>query len=158
MPWHRTHTGMRLASNVFKTTNKGGVMKIFLGLLLVGVSALADQAPDSGQGKPIVIQDGPPAQAYIETALYQYLDKPPYLFIHAETPFFAKRLVGKNVWIALVDFYCGLNEQRRLHCVTVLVFDPSTNKHRFMTPEQLPCRRSFLNATTSSLYAKRCTS
>ena len=33
-------------------------MKIFLGLLLVGVSALADQPPDSGQGKPPVIQDG----------------------------------------------------------------------------------------------------
>ena len=112
-------------------------MKIFLGLLLVGVSALADQAPDSGQGKPVVIQDGPPAQAYIETALYQHLDKPAYLFIHAETPFFAKRLVGKKVWIALVDFYCGLSEQQRLHCVTVLAFDPSTNEHRFMTPEQL---------------------
>jgi hypothetical protein len=112
-------------------------MKIFLGLLLVGASALADQAPDSGQGKPLVIQDGPPAQAYIETALYQYLDKPPYLFVHAETPFFAKRLIGKNEWIALVDFYCGLNEQQRIHCVTVLVFDPLTNEHRFMTPEQL---------------------
>jgi len=56
-------------------------MKIFLGLLLVGVSALADQAPDSGQGKPAAIQDGAQAQEYIETALYQYLDKPPYLFI-----------------------------------------------------------------------------
>ena len=112
-------------------------MKIFLGLLLVGVSALADQVPDSGQGKPVVIRDGQPAQAFIETALYQYLDKPPYLFIHAETPFFAKRLVAKHVWIALVDFYCGLNEQQRVHCVTVLVFDPLTNEHRFMTPEQL---------------------
>ena len=112
-------------------------MEIFLGLLLVGLSVLANQAPDSEQGKPVVIQDGPPAQAYIETALYQYLDKPPYLFIHTETPFFAKRLVGKNVWIALVDFYCGLNEQQRLHCVTVLVFDPLTNEHRFMTPEKL---------------------
>jgi hypothetical protein len=119
-----------------KTTEEG-FMKIFLGLLLVGASALADQAPDSGQGKPVVIQDGPPAQAYIETALYQYLDKPPYLFVHAETPFFAKRLIGKNEWIALVDFYCGLNEQQRIHCVTVLVFDPLTNEHRFMTPEQL---------------------
>jgi len=112
-------------------------MKIFLGLLLVGVSALADQAPGSGQGKPVVIQDGPPAQAYIETALYQYLDKPPYLFIHAETAFFEKRLAGKNVWIALVEFYCGLSEQQRVHCVTVLAFDPLTNEHRFMTPEQL---------------------
>jgi len=113
-------------------------MRIFLGLLLlVGVNALADQAPGNGQGKPGIIQDGPMAQAYIETALYQYLDKPPYLFIHAETPFFAKRLVGKNMWIALVDFYCGLSEQQRLHCVTVLVFDPLTGEHRFMTPDQL---------------------
>jgi hypothetical protein len=112
-------------------------VKIFLGLLLVGVSALAAQAPESGREKPVVIQDGPTAQAYIETALSQYLDKPPYLFIHAETPFFAKRLVGKDVWIALVDFYCGLNEQQRLHCVTVLVFDPATKEHRFMTPDQL---------------------
>jgi hypothetical protein len=92
---------MRLAFKVAKITNRGEVMEIFLGLLLVGLSVLANQAPDSGQGKPVVIQDGPPAQAYIETALYQYLDKPPYLFIHAETPFFAKRLVGKKVWIAL---------------------------------------------------------
>ena len=112
-------------------------MKIFLGLLLVGVSALADEAPDSRQDKPVVIRDGLPAQTYIETALYEYLDKPTYLFIHAETPFFAKRLVTRNVWIALVDFYCGLNEQQRLHCVTVLVFDPLTNEHRFITPEQL---------------------
>ena len=103
----------------------------------MGVSALADQAPNSGQEKPVVIQDGPPAQTYIETALYQHLDKPPYLFILAETPFFAKLLVGKNAWIALVDFYCGLNEQQRLHCVTVLVFDPLSNGHWFMTPEQL---------------------
>ena len=112
-------------------------MRIFFGLLLVGVSALAGQAPDNGQDKPVVIRDGPPAQTYIETALSQYLDKPPYLFIHAETPFFAKCLAGKDVWIALVDFYCGLNEQQKLHCVTVLVFDPSTNEHRFMTPDQL---------------------
>jgi hypothetical protein len=112
-------------------------MQIFLGLLLVAVNALADQTPDSGRGKPVVIQDGPPAQAYIDTALYQHLHQPPYLLIHAETPFFAKRLAGNNVWIALVDFYCGLNEQQRLHCVTVLVFDPSTNEHRFLTPEQL---------------------
>jgi hypothetical protein len=113
------------------------MIKIFLGLLLVGASALADQVPDNGQWKPGVIQDGAPAQAYIETALYQYLDKPPYLFIHAETPFFSKRVIGKTMWIALVDFYCGLSEQQRLHCFTVLVFDPSTGEHRFMTPDQL---------------------
>jgi hypothetical protein len=113
-------------------------MKIFLGLFLVSVSALADLTPlDSGQGKPVVIQDGQPAQAYVETALYRYLDKPPYLFIHAETPFVAKRLEDKNVLIAFVDFYCGLSEEQKLHCVTVLAFDPLTNEHWFMTPERL---------------------
>jgi hypothetical protein len=127
---------MRLALNVVKP-QQGEVMEIFLGLLLVSISSLTDQGTAGEQGKPVFIQDGPPAQAYIETALFQHLDRPPYLFIHAETPFFAKRLGGNNVWIALVDFYCGLSEQQRLHCVTVLVFDPSTNEHRFMTPEQL---------------------
>ena len=59
--------------------NKGDVMEIFLGLLLVSISSLADQAPVGEQGKPVFIQDGPPAQAYIETALFQHLDRPPYL-------------------------------------------------------------------------------
>jgi hypothetical protein len=112
-------------------------MKIFLGLLLAGASALADQAPESGQGKPVVIQDGKPAQVYVETELYRYLDKPPYFFIDAETPFYAKRLIGKNVLIAFVDFYCGSSEKQRLHCVTFLAFDPQTNEHWFMTPERL---------------------
>jgi hypothetical protein len=112
-------------------------MQLFLGLLLVGVSALAEQAPKSGQGKPVVIQDGQPAQAYIETELNRYLEKPPYLLINAETPFYAKRLIGKKVLVAFVDYYCGLSEKQRLHCVTFLAFDPLTNEHWFMTPERL---------------------
>jgi hypothetical protein len=113
-------------------------MKIFLGLLLLaGVSALADQASESEPGNPVVIQDGQPAQAYVETALSRYLDKPPYLFIDAESPFYAKRLTGKNVLVAFVDFYCGLSEKQRLHCVTFLAFDPQTSEHWFMTPERL---------------------
>ena len=105
-------------------------MKIFLGLLLLaGVSALADQTPEGEPGNPVVIQDGQPAQAYVETALSRYLDKPPY--------FYAKRLTGKNVLVAFVDFYCGLSEKERLHCVTFLAFDPQTSEHWFMTPERL---------------------
>jgi hypothetical protein len=112
-------------------------MKIFLGLLFAGVSALADEAPENGQGKPVGIHEGQPAQGYVETELSRYLDKPPYLFIDAETPFYAKRLTGKNVLVAFVDFYCGLSEKQRLHCVTFLAFDPLTNEHWFMTPERL---------------------
>ncbi len=112
-------------------------MKIFLGLLFAGVSALADEAPGSGQGKPVVIQEGQPAQAYVETELSRYLDKPPYLFIDAESPFYAKVLIGKNVLVAFVDFYCGPSEKERLHCVTFLAFDPRTREHWFMTPEGL---------------------
>jgi hypothetical protein len=111
-------------------------MKIFLGLLLASVSALADQAPEMEAGKPVV-QDGQPAQAYVETELNQYLDKPPYLFIDAESPFYAKRLTGKKVLVAFVDFYCGTSEKQRLHCVTFLAFDPETSEHWFMTPERL---------------------
>src|ERR1700722_6697355 len=112
-------------------------MKVFLGLLMVAVSALADQAPESGQGKPFVIQDGQPAEGFVEAELSRYLDKPAYLLIDAETPFYAKCLIGKNVLVAFVDFYCGLSEKQRLHCVTFLAFDPRTNEHWFMTPERL---------------------
>src|SRR5438552_8591628 len=38
---------------------------------------------------------------------------------------------------ALVEFSCGPSEQQNLHCVTVLVFDPLSGQHQFMTPEQL---------------------
>ena len=113
------------------------MIRLVLGLLFFGVTAFADQPSDTEQSKPAIIQDGKPAQAYIDTALYEYLDKPPYLVIHAETPFFGKRIAGKNMWIALIEFYCGDSEQNRLHCVTVIVYDPLTNEHRFMKPDEV---------------------
>jgi hypothetical protein len=112
-------------------------MKLVLGLLFFGVSGFAETPSDNEQGKPAVIQDGQPAQAYISMALYEYLDKPPYLVIHAETPFFEKRIAGKNMWIALVEFYCGDSEQNKIHCLTVIVYDPSTNEHQFMKPDEV---------------------
>jgi hypothetical protein len=112
-------------------------MKLILGILIFSVAAFAEPPSDSEQNKPAIIQDGQPAQAYIDTALYEYLDKPPYLVVHAETPFFGKRIAGKNMWIALVEFYCGDSEQHKLHCVTVIVYDPSTNEHRFMKPDEV---------------------
>jgi hypothetical protein len=60
-----------------------------------------------------------------------------YLVIHAETPFFGKRTAGENMWIALDEFYCGESEQNKLHCLTVIVNDPSTNEHRFMKPDEV---------------------
>jgi hypothetical protein len=111
-------------------------MKSVLIILVLGVAAFAEAPSDNEQSKPAIIQDGHPAQAYIDTALYAYLEKPPYLVVHAETPFFGKRLGGKNVWIALVEFYCGESEENKLHCLTVIVYDPSTNEHRFMKPER----------------------
>jgi hypothetical protein len=71
-------------------------MKLVLGLLFFSVAAFAETPSDNEQGKPAVIQDGESAQAYISTALYEYLDKPPYLVIHAETPFFGKCIAGKE--------------------------------------------------------------
>ena len=112
-------------------------MKLVLGLLFFSVAAFAETPSDNEQGKPAVIQDGESAQAYISTALYEYLDKPPYLVIHAETPFFGKCIAGKNMWIALVEFYCGESEQNKLHGLTVIVYDPSTNEHRFMKPDEV---------------------
>jgi hypothetical protein len=112
-------------------------MKLVLGLLFFSVAALAEGPSDNEQGKPAAIRDGQSAQAYINTALYEYLGKPPYLFIHAETPFFEKCIAGKNMWIALVEFYCGKNEQNKLHGLTVIVYDPLTNEHRFMKPDDV---------------------
>ena len=113
-------------------------MKIVLALLLFSVTALGDQPSRQEQGKPPVIQDGSAAESYITTALYEYLDKPPYLAINSATPFFSKEIEGKNVWIALVDFDCGVSEEQNLHCATVIVYDPVTNQHRFMKPDDLP--------------------
>ena len=108
-------------------------MKFVLSLLLICASALAEGARE----KPAIIQDGPPAHDYIELALYDYLEKPPYLLVQEETPFCLKRLHGNDTWIAFVEFYCGPNERQRLHCITVLAFDPLTGEHQFITPENL---------------------
>jgi hypothetical protein len=74
-------------------------------------------------------------QAYINSALYAYLDRPP--MIQAETPFFEKWIAGKNMWIALIEFYCGESERNKIHCLTVIVYDPLTNEHRFMKPDEV---------------------
>jgi hypothetical protein len=110
-------------------------MKVVLALLFFGATALAGQPSEHEQNKPAIIQDGAAAQSYTSSALYEYLDKPPYLVITAETPFCSKPVDGKNIWIALVEFYCGVNEQNRLHCMTVIAYDPLTNTHRFMNPD-----------------------
>ena len=109
--------------------------KIVVGLLFFGLCAFAEA--DNEQSKPSLVQDEQSARAYISSALYEYLNRPPYLFIDAETPFFEKRIGGKNVWIALVEFYCGESEQNKLHCLTVIVYDPLTNQHRFMKPDEV---------------------
>ena len=112
-------------------------MKIVLALLLLSVTALAEAPSNHEQSKPAVIQDGSAAESYISKALSEYLDKPPYLAINAETPFLSKNFDGKNVWIALVAFCCGVSEEQSLHCATVIVYDPVTNQHRFMNPDEL---------------------
>jgi hypothetical protein len=48
------------------------------------------------------------------------------------------QIPGTNTtWVALIDFYCGDNERDRLHCVTVIVNDPTTSGHRFMKPDEV---------------------
>ena len=106
-------------------------------LLLLGVTALGDQPSNHEQSKPAIIQDGSAAESYISTALYDYLDKPPFLVINSATPFFLKQIDGKNVWISLVDFRCGVSEEQNLHCTTVIVYDAVTDQHRFMNPDEL---------------------
>jgi hypothetical protein len=70
-------------------------MKILVGLLFFGLSAFAETPADNELSKPAPIQDGQSAQAYISSALYEYLDRPPYLVIHAETPFFESGLAAR---------------------------------------------------------------
>jgi hypothetical protein len=112
-------------------------MKILAGLLIFGLCAFAETPADTEPSKPAPIQDGQSAQAYINNALYEYLDRPPYLMIQAETPFFEKWIAGKNMWIALIEFYCGESERNKIHCLTVIVYDPLTNEHRFMKPDEV---------------------
>jgi hypothetical protein len=120
-------------------TRRKGVrqMRIVLVLLLLCVGALAETPSDDGQKKPAAIQDGSAAQSFIRTALYEYLDNPPFLAIEAETPFFVKRIDGESRWVALVEFYCGVSEENKALCLTVIIYNPATNEHRFMTPEDV---------------------
>ena len=112
-------------------------MKVALAFLLFGLTAFAEEPLDHEQGKPAIIQDGSAAQSYISKALYEYLEKPPYLAIDAETPFFSKSIDGKTMWIALVEFCCGISEQKNLHGLTVIAYDPVTKTHQFINPGQI---------------------
>jgi hypothetical protein len=112
-------------------------MKIVLALLLLSVTALAEQPSNHEQSKPAIIKDGSAAETYISRALSEYLDKPPYLAIDAATPFLSKNIDGKTMWLALVAFSCGVSEEQKLHCATIIVYDPVTNQHRFMNPDEL---------------------
>jgi hypothetical protein len=113
-------------------------MKMLLALLLLGAPTLAGRQSSQGnEDKPAIIQDGKAAKSYIGRALYEYLERPPYLAIRSETPFFAKEIAGKNVWLSFVEFYCGLNEQYKMGFETVIIYDPETNQHRFMNPDDL---------------------
>jgi hypothetical protein len=110
-------------------------MKVLLAFLFLGLTAFAGEPSNHEQSKPAAIQDGSAAQSYISKALYEYLDKPPYLTIDSATPFLSKIIEGKTMWLALVDFHCGVSEQDKLHCITVIVYDPVTNTHRFVNPD-----------------------
>jgi hypothetical protein len=111
-------------------------MKIMLGLLLSTVLCAAEPA-NQAETKPSNIQDGQAAELYIGRALYDFLEKPPYLVIVGETPFTFKRIEGKNVWLALVDFYCGLSDDAKVHGETVIIYDSEAKQPRFMNPDDL---------------------
>jgi hypothetical protein len=111
-------------------------MKILLALLFFSSMAFAGQhASKEKEKKPAVIQDGSAAKSYIHKALYEYLEKPSYLAIEVETPFIAKQMAGKNVWLSLVEFSCGVDQMNCVVCATVIIYDPATKQHRFMNPD-----------------------
>ena len=111
-------------------------MKIVLALLLFSSMAFAGQhASKEKEKKPAVIQDGSAAKSYIHKALYEYLEKPPYLAVELATPFLAKQVAGKNVWLSLVEFSCGTDHMNCVVCATVIIYDPATKQHRFMNPD-----------------------
>jgi hypothetical protein len=111
-------------------------MKILLALLLLSPMAFAGQhASNQKEKKPAVIQDGSVAKSYIHKALYEYLEKPPYLAIEVATPFLSKQMAGKNVWLSLVEFSCGKDQMNCVVCATVIIYDPTTKQHRFMNPD-----------------------
>ena len=113
-------------------------MKILLALLLLSPMAFAGQhGSNNKEKKPAAIQDGSAAKSYIHKALYEYLEKPPYLAIEVATPFLSKQMAGKNVWLSLVEFSCGTNQMNCVVCATVIIYDPATKQHRFMNPDDL---------------------
>jgi hypothetical protein len=113
-------------------------MKILVALLLLSPMAFAGQHPSNQKAKkPAVIQDGSAAKSYIHKALYEYLEKPPYLAVEVATPFLSKEMDGKNVWLSLVEFSCGTNQMNCVVCATVIIYDPATKQHRFMSPDDL---------------------
>jgi len=112
-------------------------MKIIFGLILLTMTALAEGPSGTDEAKPLVIQDGEPAQSYIQTQLSEHLNKPAFLSVIAETPFVAKRVGSKEYWIAMVEFFFGPSKREALHALTVILFDPATSEHQFMSPDDL---------------------
>jgi len=113
-------------------------MKILFALLLLCSTGLAGQsASKEKEKKPRVIQNGSAAKSYIHKALYEFLEKPPYLAIEIATPFLAKEIGGRKVWLSLVEFSCGLDEKHCVDCATVIIYEPVTKQHRFVNPDDL---------------------
>lgn len=113
-------------------------MKILLALLLLGATAFAGQrASKEKEKKPAMIQNGSAAKLYIHKALYEFLEKPPYLAIEVSTPFLAKEIAGQKVWLSLVEFSCGLDAKDCLDCATIIIYNPAIKQHRFMNPADL---------------------
>ena len=118
-------------------------MKILLALLLLSPIAFAGQhASNQKAKKPAAIQDGSAAKSYIHKALYEYLEKPPYLAVEVATPFLSKEMDGKNVWLSLVEFSCGTDQKNCVVCATIIIYDPATKQHQFMNPDDLASKVS----------------
>jgi len=112
-------------------------MKIISGLILLTMTALAEGPSGTDEAKPLVIQDGEPAQSYIQAQLSEHLNKPAFFSVIAETPFVAEQVGSKKYWIALVEYFFGPSKQEALHGVTVILFYPATSELQFMTPVNL---------------------
>ena len=113
-------------------------MKILFALLLLCSTGLAGQSASKEKAKkPRLIQNIPAAKSYAHKALYEFLEKPPYLVIEVATPFVAKEIGGKSVFLSLVEFSCGLDEKHCVDCATVIIYEPVTKQHRFVNPDDL---------------------
>ena len=112
-------------------------MKIIFGVILMTMTALAEGPPGTDGAKPLVVQDGEPAQSYIQAQLSEYLNKPAYLSVIAETPFMAMHVGSKEYWIAMVEFVFGPSKREALPGLTAILFYPATSEHQFMTPADL---------------------